>query len=558
MVFQDADVTVGQLWRALTHVRHFRAACKEPLRFQSQKLLEIIRANENTAFGKAHNFSRIKSIEDYQSAVPMNRYEDLVPYIEALLEGRTNQLTAESAFMFATTSGTTAKPKLIPITERHMSDYTHAFQVHNYQLIHDFPHLATGRWRFLVITSNDEEGRVPSGLPYGAVSGLLHRRQPPIIRRHFATPYELCKIGNVDMKYYLMLRCALLQDVVAIMACNPSSMLLLADQLKEHGQNLVADIFDGSVKGAYAPPAALKESFAPYLIAERERARVLEKLLAKDGILKPTSVWPRLDLLSCWKGGPMSFYLERLPEYYGQASVRDFGYMASEGRGSIPMSNEGAGGVSAITSHFFEFVAEDDIDSFDKTFLTIDQLEMHRRYYIFFTTSAGLYRYHINDLVQVCGFYENAPIIEFIRKGLGISSITGEKVTEEQVVSAVNYVTTQLRLDSICHFTTEVELSMPPRYVCFVETNATLAQPVQDEFVRLFDQHVCIQNPEYKDKRFTKRLGMPSLRILPAGTYTRLRQQRVAEGAPEAQIKIPVLNTPSTFSGRLAMLGVQA
>jgi hypothetical protein len=558
MVFQNADVTVGQLWRAMTHVRHFRAACKEPLRYQSQKLLQIVRANENTAFGKAHKFASIKSIKDYQSAVPMNKYEDLVPYIEALLQGDNNQLTAEDAFMFATTSGTTAKPKLIPITEGHMSDYTHAFQVHNYQLIHDFPQLAMGRWRFLVITSNDEEGRVPCGLPYGAVSGLLHRRQPPIIRRHFATPYELCKIGDVDMKYYLMLRCALLQEVVAIMACNPSSMLLLADQLKEHGENLVADIFDGSLKAAFTPPPALKDAFAPYLSPDRERARILEKLLSKEDGLKPLDVWPRLGLLSCWKGGPMSFYLERLPEFYGQIPVRDFGYMASEGRGSIPMSDHGAGGVSAITSHFFEFVREDEIDSYDKTFLTVDQLELNHRYYIFFTTSAGLYRYHINDLIQVSGFYENTPIIEFIRKGLGISSITGEKLTEEQVVSAVNYVTTQLRLDSICHFTTEVELSMPPRYVCYVETNASLAQPVQDEFVRLFDQHVCIQNPEYKDKRFTKRLGMPSLRILPAGTYTKLRQQRVAEGAPEAQIKFPILNTPTTFSGRLAMLGVQA
>jgi len=558
MAFQNADVAVGQLWRAMTHVRHFQAACKEPLRYQSQKLLQIIRANENTAFGKAHNFARIKSIEEYQSAVPMNRYEDLVPYIEALLEGQTNQLTAERAFMFATTSGTTARPKLIPITERHLSDYTHAFQVHNYQLIHDYRQSATGDWRFLVITSNDEEGRVSCGLPYGAVSGLLHRRQPPIIRRHFATPYELCKVGNVDSKYYLMLRCALLQDVVAIMACNPSSMLLLADQLREHGPNLVADIFDGTVKSAYAPPPALKEAFAPYLKADRERARLLEKLLAKEDLLNPVSVWPRLALLCCWKGGPMSFYLDRLPESYGQIPVRDFGYMASEGRGSIPLSNQGAGGVSAITSHFFEFVREQEIDSSDREFLTVDQLEQNGRYYIFFTTSAGLYRYHINDLVQVSGFYENTPIIEFIRKGLGISSITGEKVTEEQVVTAVNYVTTQLRLDSICHFTTEVELSMPPRYVCYVETNSGLAQSVQDEFVRLFDQHVCIQNSEYKDKRFTKRLGMPSLRILPAGTYTRLRQQRVAEGAPEAQIKIPVLSTPSAFSGRLAMLGVQA
>jgi hypothetical protein len=44
------------------------------------------------------------------------------------------------------------------------------------------------------------------------------------------------------------------------------------------------------------------------------------------------------------------------------------------------------------------------------------------------------------------------------------------------------------------------------------------------------------------------------LKILPQGTYTRLRQQRVLEGAPEAQVKIPLLSSPKSFSNRLALL----
>jgi GH3 auxin-responsive promoter len=554
MPFNNADIAIGQLWRSLTHVKYFRNACTNPRQAQTQKLLQIVRTNEKTAFGRKYNFDRVKSVSDFQRYVPVSNYEDLQPYIEKMLLGEGNQLTAQAPFMYATTSGTTAKPKFIPINGQHLRDYTHAFQIHNYHLIGDNYQHADGR--YLIITSNDEQGRVPSGLPYGAVSGLLHRRQPPIIRRHFATPYELCKVGNVDTKYYLMLRCALIRDVIAVLACNPSSMLLLADQLKEHVEDLIADIFDGTIKSTYTPPAAIRHAFDSYIKPNRERARELERILSRDGVLKPDNVWPRLCVLSCWKGGPMSFYLERLPEAYGPVPVRDFGYMASEGRGSIPISDDGAGGVSAITSHFFEYVPEEEIDSPDKRFLTVDQLELNRRYYIYFTTSAGLYRYNINDLIQVSGFYENTPIIEFVRKGLGVSSITGEKLTEEQVLTAVNQVVRHLNLDSICHFTAEVELGMPPHYVCFVEANSPLPNSVQDEFVRLFDQSLRIQNSEYEDKRETKRLGMPSLRVLPTGTYTRLRQQRVTEGAPEAQVKIPLLTSPQTFAGRLALLGV--
>jgi hypothetical protein len=454
--------------------------------------------------------------------------------------------------MFATTSGTTAQPKFIPITEAHLKDYTHAFQIHNYQMIVDYPQSAVGK--FLIITSNDEEGFVASGSPYGAVSGLLSKRQPPIIRRHFSVPYELCKIKDVDMKYYLMLRIAMAQDVTAVVCCNPSSLLLLADQLKEHANDLVADLCDGTVKSIYAPPAHLSAAFEKYLRPDRERAMQLERLLDQNGSLSPQILWPNLSALICWKGGPMSFYLERLPESFGDVPVRDFGYMASEGRGSIPLSSDGAGGVVALTSHFFEFVEEDDLDSTSPAFLTADQLQVGCRYYIYFTTNSGLYRYDINDLIEVVAMKEKTPIIQFVRKGLGISSITGEKLTEEQVLVALKLAVRQLNLAEISHFTSEVELGFPPHYVCFAELNASLPESMKNEFIRIFDHSLKMQNPEYADKRFTKRLGMPELRTLPSGTYMRLRQQRVEEGAPEAQVKIPLLSSPKSFSQRLALL----
>jgi len=546
------DIKIGQAYRTLTHVRKFNRGLQQPRVAQEEKLLQIIRANEGTEFGKKHKFERVHSIADYQKYVPPGVYEDFRPYVNALKAGAKNQLTAEQPFMFAITSGTTAEPKFVPITEGHLRDYTHAFQIHNYKMVRDFPNVAPGR--FMIITSNDEEGRVECGLPYGAVSGVLNKRQSPIIRRHFAVPYELCKIKDVDAKYYLMLRVAMAQDVRIILCCNPSSLLLLSEQLREHGQDLVADLCDGGINSRYTPPAALAHAFAPYMKPDRKKAMQLQALLEQKSFLKPHDLWPQLDALCCWKGGPMSFYLQRLPETFGNIQVRDFGYMASEGRGSVPLSNEGAGGALAITSHFFEFVAEDDADSSSPKFLTADQLQKGGRYFIYFTTNAGLYRYDINDLIEVVGTEQNTPVIQFIRKGGGISSITGEKLTEEQVLVALNQTVRQLNLGQISHFTSEVQLGYPPNYVCFAELNAFLSESVTNEFIRIFDRSLNLQNPEYADKRATRRLGLPELRILPNGTYTRLRQQRVEEGAPEAQVKIPLLSSPNTFSGRLAAL----
>ncbi|MBC7998844.1 MAG: GH3 auxin-responsive promoter family protein [Leptolyngbya sp.] len=551
-MFKSPDMFIGQIYRRHTHIKRFLKAVKDPQTAQAEKLLSYIRANEKTAFGKAHNFDKIHSVSDYQRYVPPAKYENLEPYIDSLRNGGTNQLTAENPFMFATTSGTTAQPKFIPITASHIRDYTHAFHVHNYHLIQDYPRAADGR--FLIITSNDEEGRTSANIPYGAVSGMLNRRQPKVIRKHFAIPYELCKIKNVDAKYYLMLRSALAMDVTAVVCCNPSSLLLLADQMKEHAESLVADIFDGAVRNSYKPPAEHADAFKPFFKANKERARQLEKVLESTGTLLPKSAWSNLDVLVSWKGGPMAFYLDKLADSYGNLPVRDFGYMASEGRGSIPISNDGAGGVLALTSHFFEFVEESELDRVNPKFLLAHELVLGGRYYIYFTTAAGLYRYNINDLVEVVDMCEATPVIKFVRKGQGVSSITGEKITEEQVLVAITMAKRQLGLTEVEHCTVEVELSTPPVYAVFAEVRTPIPDSVQKQFTRIFDDSLKNQNVEYQDKRATKRLGEPIMKPLPTGTYMRLRQQRVAQGAPEAQVKIPLLSAYSSFAGQLAQL----
>lgn len=137
--WKNLDVIAGQCWRRATHVQRFYKGLKSCARTQEEKLLSIVRRNRNSAFGKAHGFDRINSVEDYRRLVPPSNYEYFEPYIERLKQGQGNQLTCQEPFMFATTSGTTARPKFVPINALHVEDYTHAFQVHNYHLVKDMP-----------------------------------------------------------------------------------------------------------------------------------------------------------------------------------------------------------------------------------------------------------------------------------------------------------------------------------------------------------------------------------------------------------------------------------
>ena len=95
----------------------FERATKDPIRSQRQILLEYIRRNKNTEYGIKYDFSKIRSIKEFQALVPVSDYEALRPYIERMAKGEANILTKDRPVFFGATSGTTNAPKLIPTTK---------------------------------------------------------------------------------------------------------------------------------------------------------------------------------------------------------------------------------------------------------------------------------------------------------------------------------------------------------------------------------------------------------------------------------------------------------
>ena len=71
------------------------------------------------------------------------------------------------------------------------------------------------------------------------------------------------------------------------------------------------------------------------------------------------------------------------------------------------------------------------------TVLQAHEVQEGRSYFIVPTTTFGLYRYQIHDLVRVTGFYNRTPLIEFLSKGSHFANITGEKLSEYHVAQAM-------------------------------------------------------------------------------------------------------------------------
>jgi GH3 auxin-responsive promoter len=539
-----------RIWLKHSNADHFDDCTWRPGEAQRDKLLEICARNAATDYGSQHGFDRIRSVDDYRAAVPPNTYDTLWPWIDRVTRGERNVLTADDPLLFATTSGTTGAAKYIPVTPSYLQEYSHGIHVHTYRLFADFPDILDGR--VLVSSSNDEEGRSEGGIPYGAISGYLTRTQPGVLRRFFVLPYEICRVKDIEAKYYLTLRHALAADVRSILTPNPSSLLLLAEAMRAHADELIEDIGRGAVNPAYLPDGAPRGLTAG-LAADSRRAAELAACARATGRLLPAEAWPNLRIVSCWKGGTMPLYLRKLPEHFGDVPVRDLGYMASEGRGATPLVNSGAAGVLNVTSHFFEFVPADQRDRADPEFLTGEALESDHEYHLYLTTSAGLYRYDINDLVRVVDFYRRTPVIQFVRKDQGISSITGEKLTEAQVTAALLDVVERDGYD-LDHVTACVEWGEPPCYALYCEPARPWAGDRCRQFLSAVDRALSVHNIEYEAKRASRRLGMPVLKQVASGSFTALRQQRVAAGAPEAQVKIPHLSTDMRFGEQLRVV----
>jgi hypothetical protein len=138
-------------------------------------------------------------------------------------------------------------------------------------------------------------------------------------------------------------------------------------------------------------------------------------------------------------------------------------------------------------------------------------LQKDGTYFVLLTNRAGLYRYHIGDLVRVTDRMGSTPVIEFLSRGDHTSSLTGEKLTEHQVVAAVNSVLrgTGLR---VATFTVMPVWGEPPYYRLSLEGGDACGAELLFRLAERIDERLGQLNIEYRSKRSGNRLG--PLRIL--------------------------------------------
>jgi len=528
----------------------FEKATRNPKKIQEQKLLSIVANNKDTEYGRRYDFSTIRTIADFQRLVPVITYEDIKDDMTRLVAGEKNIFTAEQPVMFAQTSGTTGDPKYIPVTPTCRGrDHSDQMRTWTHHARRSHPGLLDKKVVSLV--SPAVEGYTPSGLPYGSTSGHIYKNMPAIIRNTYSIPYEVFEIADYGAKYYTIMRIAIEHDVRFLATANPSSVVKMCEKANDHSEEIIRDIHDGTLSTNFPIESDVRDVVTRKFKPNPVYARHLSEMRAsRGGALKPVDYWPDLRLIGCWKGGSVGHYLNRFPDWFNpdgirDVPVRDMGYLSSEARGSIPLSDQGSKGVLTVATNFMEFVEVEELeskpgDSGSWRFFTVDEIEEGREYYIFFTTTSGLYRYDINDVVKVVGRYNSTPEIIFLRKGRGMTNITGEKVSVNQVITVFDQAAEATGV-AVDHFKAEADQGNS-RYLFRVEFTGTVAAERQHSFLECLDRRLKAINIEYKAKRDSQRLGPPVLHVMREGWYERNRKQQVEDGMRAFQAKTQLLS----------------
>jgi len=500
-----------------------------------------LNANRTTEFGLEHAFAGIRTSEQYRQHVPVQEYDTLRPYIERQRTTGAAALTTEAPVFYAQTSGSTGTPKYIPIPPSTLRTHRAEQALFTYLQYRACPAAFSGK--ALGIMGAAVEGHLDSGHHVGSVSGYLYESLPPSVRARFVLPPAVSSIGDYDLKYLVILRLALAFPGITYMGSpNPSTFLRLLDILNTRRDELARSLETGSFPELDALDGGTRAIVARHLQADRSRAFQLRGAAP----LTFASLWPEIRLVTTWTGGSCGIALDRLRHTLpAEARVMELGYQATECRGTIAIDAETPGGLPPFHHHFFEFVEQDAWDSGRPAFLVLGELTEGRRYYIVITTAAGLYRYFMNDLVEVTGFHRRTPLLRFVQKGKGVTNLTGEKLYEGQVIQAVQGASRAFGLAA--PFFLLVGDEDRPSYRLFLEGDAPARPPVADVAAAV-DERLGDLNIEYRSKRASGRLAPLTIAWLKPGSGEAYKAACVRSGQREGQFKPVVLQYRSKLA----------
>lgn len=418
-----------------------------PVVTQQQVFQNLILQAQNTQFGKDHNFTAIKTFEDFAKQVPIRDYEELKPYVDKVVNGESDILWKGKPLYFAKTSGTTSGAKYIPLTKESMPTHIEAARNAILNYIHETgkADFVDGKMIFLQGSPILEE---KNGIQLGRLSGIVAHFVPKYLQKNRMPSWETNCIEDWETKVDAIVGETLNENMTVISGI-PSWVQMYFEKLQKEKNKPVGDIFKNFNLFIYGGV-----NYGPY------RAK-FENLIGR-----------KVDSI------------ELFPASEGFFAYQD----SQKEKGMLLLLN---GGI------FYEFVKSEEFFTENSRRYTIGEVELGVNYVLIISTNAGLWAYNIGDTVQFTSLKPYRIIVSGRIKHY--ISAFGEHVIGKEVECALKEAmeNTEIRVNE---FTVAPQISPNsglPYHEWFIEFEN---EPKNlDEFALKIDSEMRKQNSYYDD-----------------------------------------------------------
>jgi len=465
---------------------------------QNNLMVALVKKAENTKFGKDHNFSSIRTYEDFKKYVPIRDYEGLRHYIDDIIAGEKDVLWPGKPKYFAKTSGTTSGVKYIPLTKDSMPNHINSARnaMLNYIAETGNASVFDGKMIFL---SGSPVLSDKGGIPTGRLSGIVNHEVPNWMRGNQLPSYDTNCIEEWEQKLEKVVDETLSNDMRLIGGIPPWVQMYYEKLLERTGKKTVKEIFSNYSLFIYGGV-----NFEPY------RAQ-LESLIGKS--IDSVELFP--------------------------ASEGFFAFQVKQGEKGLLLNSK-----SGI---FFEFVPISEIHNVNPTRLKIDQVKLDQDYALIINSNAGLWGYSIGDSVRFVSLDPYKLVVSGRIKHY--ISAFGEHVIGKEVEEAILSVANQSSI-SIVEFTVAPQVNPPeggtPYHEWFVEFDK--APKDLDDFAKKVDQEMIKQNIYYEDLIKGNILKPLIIRSLKQDAF---RSYMKTQGKLGGQNKVPRLSNDRKIADQL-------
>ncbi len=475
---------------------------------QENILFDLIQKCRRTVFWRKYGFESIRTIEDFQNAVPISHYKDFEPWILYMLKGEKDITYPGKIDRFATSSWTTwGESKYIPVTKEGLkkSHFRGGADVLNFFCKNNMrSQFLMGKW--LVIGWGFSRNPYTWEENVGFISAILQKNTPAIIKMLKEPQDDIAYIENWEEKVQAIIERTVDQEITFI-----------------NGQ--------------------------PWWILN-----FLYKVLEYTGKNTILEVRPKLELFFRW-GLPIDMYKQQFEKLIPSPKMKYYQiYNASEGFFSIQDTNF-ANDMLLLINHgtFYEFIPMEEYGKANPKVLTLNDVEVNKEYIIVITTCSWLWRYVIGDVVRFTSLKPRK--IQVAGRTKYFIDMIGERVSFEhiekallQTTKATNTIVTDYTVGPLvyeggktrgCHEWIVEFVKMPEH---------------PEEFIKTLDHELGKINSYYFDERTdTKVLGEPIVHCVKQGTFYEWMKSKNKLGG---QHKIPkVSNDRKNIDEILNMIG---